>query len=648
MEGPRVGVTGQSDEGYRRPEVSADGQAKLRDGLLADLVQRQPLLALINGVVALLFAGAMTGAASGQSLGRWLACMLAVQVARLFVWRRWRAAVSGADLDGAVPWLVACSAAAGCGWGVIGPLFSGLGSPAQQMLVPFFLAGMAAGAIGSLTQHRPAFYAFLLPALLPYALRLGAAPDPTSRLMGLVTLLYACGLAMVGHQMHESLRRLAKLHLRNEDLSARLDEARHDGVTGLPNRQLFDARLRQALALARRTGGRVGLLLVDLDRFKEVNDRYGHPAGDRLLGAVAERLVGAVRASDTLARIGGDEFALLQPATAGPDATAALAHRLQERLAEPLALGGGQLQVTASIGIALSGGETGPEALMERADLALYRAKGEGRGQFCFFEPEMEREVRRNRRIERDLRRALDRGELVVHYEPQLDLRTGRLSGVEAVPRWPLPDGGWMPADEFLPVTETSALGPRFAAWLIKEVCAQASAWRREGIDLDITIALSPALLRRAEGLEAVETAIAHDAARLELAIQVSEADADMLDILQHLGGRGIRLALDGMGIGAAILSRLPVDRVRLGASIVDGIGNDQRDEVAIRGAVAMANALGKEVCASAVASEHQYRFLRDEGCHVIQGPVVGEAQAPHQLRNLAGRPWRAGVVNSA
>ena len=285
--------------------------------------------------------------------------------------------------------------------------------------------------------------------------------------------------------------------------------AHHDELTELPNRSLLRDRLRQALAYAQRTGEHISLLLLDLDRFKDVNDALGHPAGDQLLGAAAKRLAEAVRASDTLARLGGDEFAVVQTNVHAAGGTAVLAERLIEGVAAPFLVDGHDIKVAASIGIAVHP-EDGADAdeLVRRADLALYRAKQDGRGRFRFFEPAMDARARSRRQLEQELRRALDASEFVLHYQPQVELASGRVDGVEALVRWRHPTRGLIPPGEFIPVAEASGLIVHLGAWVLGETCRQVRAWQDAGLMLTAAVNLSPVQVRHDGLLEAIDDAL--------------------------------------------------------------------------------------------------------------------------------------------
>jgi len=422
--------------------------------------------------------------------------------------------------------------------------------------------------------------------------------------------------------------------------------ALHDALTGLPNRALLQDRLTQELARARRTGARVGVMLLDLDEFKDVNDSFGHDAGDRLLRAVAERIGGLVRASDTLARVGGDEFALIQSDARGPEAAAALARKILVGLALPFDLDGQEVHASASLGIALFPEDgRGPSDLLRSADLALYRAKQEGRRRCRLFDAAMDTEARTRRRIERELRRALDEGELALHYQPQLDLESGRFAAVEALVRWNHPKRGLVPPGEFVPVAEASGLIHQLGAWVLREACRQARAWHGEGLALSIAVNVSPAQLRHPDGLGAVDEALhasGLDPCLLELEITegllVELSGGATGDQLEGLARRGVRLAIDDFGTGyssLAYLKRLPVQRIKIDRSFVGGIGTDLEDEAVVQAIVGLGHSLGKSVVAEGVESEAQLAFLRRLRCDAAQGFLLGRPQPVEQLERL-------------
>ncbi len=412
--------------------------------------------------------------------------------------------------------------------------------------------------------------------------------------------------------------------------------AHHDEVTGLANRVLLLSRLREALALARRGGLQTGLLLLDLDHFKNLNDTLGHPAGDRLLRAAAQRLGGAVRPGDTLARLGGDEFAVVQPGLRGPAGAATLAQRLIKTLAAPFLLESHEVYVSASVGIAVSPGDgEHADELIRRADMALYRAKQDGRGRFRLFEPAMDAEVRARQILERELHHALERREFTLHYQPQLNLRTQRVDSVEALVRWRHPDRGLIGPDEFIPIAEVSGLIRPLGAWVLGEACRQAKAWRAAGQNLIMAVNLSPAQLRHdgiVQEIDEVLHASGLDPCALELEITenllLEDSNAVIDRTLRGLAARGIHLALDDFGAGCsslASLRRLPVAKIKVDRSFVRDIGSDPESEALVQAIVSLGHALGKQVVAEGVETDAKLAFLRRQGCDGAQGFLVAQ-----------------------
>ena len=422
--------------------------------------------------------------------------------------------------------------------------------------------------------------------------------------------------------------------------------AHHDGLTGLPNRILLQERLRQALCLARRGSSGISLLLLDLDHFKDLNDTLGHPAGDQLLRAVAERLQAAVRPQETLARLGGDEFALVQPGLAGPDGAAVLAKRLIDTLTAPFAFESQEAYISASVGVAVSlNGTEHEDELIRQADVALYRAKQDGRGRFRLFEPEMDAEVQARQRLERELRDALERGEFALHYQPQLDLRTHRVDSVEALVRWQHAGRGLVPPGEFIAAAEASGLIRPLGAWVLSEACRAAQAWRDAGLNVVVAVNLSPAQLRNDNLLQDIDSALRAsglDPRWLELEITetlfVERSERVTDRTLSGLASRGIRLALDDFGTGyssLASLKRLPVAKIKIDRSFVSGIGRDPEDEALVRAIVSLGHVLGKRVVAEGIESEAQLAFLRQADCDAAQGFLLGHPLMAAEVEHL-------------
>jgi diguanylate cyclase (GGDEF)-like protein len=429
--------------------------------------------------------------------------------------------------------------------------------------------------------------------------------------------------------------------------------ALHDLLTGLPNRTLLHDRLDQELARARREGGMVAVLLLDLDSFKDINDTLGHPVGDQLLRAVAQRITTAVRATDTLARLGGDEFALVQPQTRQTAEVLALADKVLATVAKPFDVDGQEVQTSTSIGIALfpQDGQD-PDTLLQHAELALYRAKAQGGDQFRFFEPAMDEEAQARRRLERELRQALERGEFVLHYQPQLELASGRLVGAEALVRWNHPERGLLLPGAFIPTAEANGLIRPLGAWVLRGACRQAKAWRERGWDFSVAVNLSPAQLRHSQFLPMIGEALEEaglEPARLELEITEGvlmenfEQRGD--SFLRGLTADGVRLALDDFGTGyssLAYLKHLPVRTIKIDRSFVRDLGQDPDALALVRAIVTLGHSLRKRVVAEGVENATQLALLRELGCDEAQGFHIARPLAAEQLEGLltAGDSW--------
>jgi len=427
---------------------------------------------------------------------------------------------------------------------------------------------------------------------------------------------------------------------RAEDMIRHL--AHHDALTALPNRFLFADRLSQALEMAGRAQHGLAVLCIDLDRFKFVNDLLGHQGGDQLLKQVAERLRAAIRSMDTVARLGGDEFAIVQPLTEGPDAAASLAARLVEALSLPFEVDGQQMEIGASIGISIfpGDGDTGPK-LLKNADTALYRAKRDGRGRFCFFEPGMDMRLQERRALEQDLRHALDRGEMDVEYQPLFDCRSGDIEGFEALLRWNHPIRGRVAPTDFIPVAEESGLIAALGQWVLQTACAEAASWSRP---LRIAVNLSPTQFRQHDLPAIVAAVLARTglaAHRLELEVTESlliDDTAHALEILNQLKRLGARISLDDFGTGYSSLSylrRFPFDKLKIDKSFVQAFGEDQEAAAIIRAIVALGRSLHLSVTAEGVETAAQLELLQKQQCNQVQGFLLSRPLSAAQLASL-------------
>ena len=421
--------------------------------------------------------------------------------------------------------------------------------------------------------------------------------------------------------------------------------ARHDGLTNLPNRVQFREQMEQALTRVDRDES-VAVLYLDLDRFKGVNDTLGHPIGDALLCAVTERLGKLVRSTDTVARLGGDEFAILQVGSAQPTGATALANRIIETIAVPFDIGGHQIVIGTSIGVVLAPSDGNePDQLLKNADMALYRAKADGRGMYHFFQPEMDAQMQARRMLELDLRKALAAGEFELHYQPKIDLATNEVGGFEALVRWRHPTRGMIPPMEFIPLAEEIGLIVPLGEWVLKEACSEAARWDNK---LSVAVNLSAAQFRNSTLVLPVISALGASglpASRLELEITETvllQDTATVLESLHQLHDLGVRISMDDFGTGYSSLSYLrmfPFDRIKIDRSFVAELGKNNDCVAIIRAVVSLSGSLGMATTAEGVETEQQLAILRAEGCTQAQGYLfskpVPASEVPAVLNRL-------------
>jgi diguanylate cyclase (GGDEF)-like protein len=448
------------------------------------------------------------------------------------------------------------------------------------------------------------------------------------------------------------------LVLNTRDISERrqledqlVHQAFHDSLTSLANRALFKDRVDHALARTKRQTPSVAVLFLDLDGFKEVNDSLGHAAGDRLLIQVAERLHSCVRPSDTVARFGGDEFAvLIEDASDDIDVTM-VAERVLEGLRQPFEVNGRELHVRGSMGIArMESDVDGADHLLRNADLAMYRAKAAGRGGFERYDPEMHTELVQRVQLEADLRRALDEGELFLHYQPTIDLASGQIVGAEALARWQHPTRGLVPPTEFIPLAEASGLIRPLGAWVLREACRQAAAWQRANSQRDkpfsLSVNLSGRQLQHAQVVDDVTTALAEsglppDSLVLEMTESVLMDDSEnVLEILRQLKRLGARLAIDDFGTGYSSLSylhRFPVDILKIDRSFVERLSRTFDNAELAWTVVRLGQSLQLQTVAEGVEDSTQFLALRRMGCDIGQGFYFGRPMEGEELERLLG-----------
>ena len=418
--------------------------------------------------------------------------------------------------------------------------------------------------------------------------------------------------------------------------------AHHDGLTNLPNRELYQDRLRQALEQSQVGNKRVAVLCVDLDLFKNVNDSFGHPMGDRLLKMVADRLRSEVRGNNLVARLGGDEFAIVLASDVSPKEASDYAARLIQILSARYDIDGIEVVIGASIGIALSPGDGDTsEELMRNADMALYRAKSDGGGVHHFFEREMDRQVQKRRDMELDLRRAFANGEFEVHYQPLVDIAADRISGFESLLRWRHPEKGMISPADFIPVAEDIGLIVALGEWVLREACTEAAKWPA---DVKVAVNLSPVQFRSRNLVQVVISALAHSGLsplRLELEITESlflaETEAN-LAILHQLRELGVSISMDDFGTGYSSLSYLrsfPFDKIKIDRSFIKDLA-ERSDCVAIVRAISgLGRSLNITTTAEGVETVDQLDWLRAEGCNEVQGFLFSAARPAAEIEAL-------------
>jgi diguanylate cyclase (GGDEF)-like protein len=746
---------GHEDIEYRAPARRAEAD------LIGRLFERLPTVLGLNLAVALGTVVAFSGSEPRSVLGVWLLLMLLTLGLRCKTWREYRAARR--DSNRAALWarrFALGAAATGATWGLAGVLFYDPQSLPAQIFLPFILAGMVGGSITALTGHLPAYMAFCICALVPYALRLTAEGDLLHLVMASLVSLYVIGMGVLGRAVSSSLIASVRLAAENQDLAAALREksalleatvshvnqgvavfesdgrlvawnprhrelhgypvelyrrgaklreflqhdlaragggasaaaigdddlramiqrpaparfeqpgaggrtlevernampgggfvststditerkraearmlhlAQHDALTGLPNRLLFHDRLGLAMARCRREGGLSAVVLLDLDKFKDVNDAFGHRAGDWALREVARRLRAALRESDTVARIGGDEFALILSDLPEADAAALIASKIATELERPVELETGAWRPNASLGIALfpSDGENA-EQLLQNADLAMYRAKAAGGG-FRLFAATIKREFDQRQDLQRDLAHAIARGELTLEYQPQLDLESEQISGIEALLRWWHPNFGPIDPETLIALAETSGQIATIGEWALAQACAAAVGWSSSGRALRVAVNVSATQLAQPDLDQLVARILAETglpAARLELELTESST-LDKVDrvaaTLEQLHEMGVRLALDDFGTGYASLThlrRFPLDALKIDRSFITNLA-DASDAAIVRSLIELGHRLGLRVTAEGVESDAQLNALRRLGCDTVQGHVVG------------------------
>ena len=431
--------------------------------------------------------------------------------------------------------------------------------------------------------------------------------------------------------------------------------AQYDSLTGLANRSLFHTRLGDAIAHAKRTKQLVAVLLLDLDHFKNVTDSLGHPVGDMLLTQVSERLTACARETDTVARLGGDEFAVIATNMTHGDGAAALARKLIDALAAPFTLNGQEVFTATSMGITLFPlDDKEPDQLLKNADMALYQAKAEGRGRYRFYDVKMNARAQARKTLEFEMRRALERHEFCLHFQPKINTFTGDLTGVEALIRWQHPERGMVLPGEFIPVAETTGLIVPLGDWVLHTACAQSVAWQKMGLPpVPVAVNVSAIQFKGTDFIDTVTRAIDEsgiDPACLELELTestVMDETEVMTELLHRLRDLRLNVAIDDFGTGCSSflrLKELPVNKLKIDLSFVRNVTDDPANAAITKTIITLAKNLNLGVIAEGVETAEQFAFLLQHECQEVQGYYISRPLSGDQftvwygerLQNLA------------
>jgi diguanylate cyclase (GGDEF)-like protein/PAS domain S-box-containing protein len=459
------------------------------------------------------------------------------------------------------------------------------------------------------------------------------------------TIVSACPMYNADGSFAGSLGMITDITERKQHEEMVWWQAYHDPLTQLPNRALFEDRLGQLLVMSHRQGGHVAVLFLDLDRFKHVNDTLGHGIGDRLLKVVAERLTGCLRAEDTIARMGGDEFTVLLPGIDQPESAAKVAQKLLDALAQPIVIDGQELFAAGSIGISIfpEDGQD-PQTLLKHADVAMYRAKEQGGNGYYLFTQSMNRSALEHLIMENSLRKAISRKEFNLVYQPQIDLASGQVTAVEALCRWRHPDLGTVQPAQFIPLAEETGIIVALGEWVLNEACRQAAEWYAAGQPLRVSVNISARQFAQPDLPDMIASILAeHNLAPEWLDLELTESAImknaeSAVDILNHLRRLGVRLSLDDFGTGYSSLSYLrkfPFDVLKIDRSFVMSLVDDPVDEAVVRAIVDLARALNLEVVSEGIETDEQCRALQDLGCNIMQGYLFSPPVPPERISAL-------------
>ncbi|HEX6550789.1 MAG TPA: EAL domain-containing protein [Gammaproteobacteria bacterium] len=591
-------------------------------------------------------------AVNHYAMGSWLAYMVCVETGRGLLSRGFRhLSIDAAD---SALWnrrFIAGSFLSALGWAVAGVMLFPAGDLSHQLFLTMVIMGACTVSMPALAANIGGYLAFLLISSVPLTLRLLLEMNQTAVTAGIMVCVVVALLTRMAIGLHKRLVEQLNIRFAFADIAEELrvemadrkraEEqltrlANYDPLTALPNRSFFEQKLERAVARVRTGDSELAVLFLDLDRFKDINDSLGHHTGDEVLKRVAQRLQRTLGERDTVARLSGDEFIMLIEDSEDREEVQALAERILRVIGRPMLLGSTELRVTASVGITMLAVDSpDTKSLLANADTALYRAKHRGRNRFQFFTPDMHEAALQRLARELELRKALQRSELVLHYQPLYDMPSGKLIGVEALVRWHSHEFGLVPPSEFIPLAEDTGLIIPIGEWVLHQACEQAARWREltngqfhMAVNLSARQFTMPDLAGTV-GRILGETGLPPQALLLEITETVALSNEDNnLEVLRKLRGMGIRIALDDFGTGNSslgYLKRFPIDVLKLDQSFVRDVVTSIDDAAVARATIRLANALGINVVAEGVENEAQLQWLQDESCSLIQGYLFSQ-----------------------
>jgi diguanylate cyclase (GGDEF)-like protein len=524
----------------------------------------------------------------------------------------------------------------GTGWGIVPVAFFADASNGAQLVITCLCAGMLAGGAFAFATIPVAAIAYTAPIFLGTAICLGRSGDFVYVLVAILVVVYGSVLlrGVFVNSFAFTRRVIAQLEAERT--------VRQDPLTHLPNRVAFNETLEGALRRLDHSGEEFAILLLDLDRFKEVNDRFGHPAGDEFLVQVAARLQRCTRAAEHVARIGGDEFALIMANLTRPEDAFEIAERFVAAFADPFLIEGCEIVGATGVGIALAprDGNT-PRDLLKHVDIALYRAKKSGPGTICFFEASDDKSARDRRALQRDLEGAIERNELFLVYQPFLDIRENRITGFEALLRWQHPVRGLVPPSEFIPIAEETGLIHQIGEWVVRRACATLSNWPD---DIRVAVNFSAAQFHNAGILQTIVQALTQagvSPSRLEIEITESmliSKYGSASSILSSLLELGVTVALDDFGTGFSSLTylrKLPLSRIKIDQSFIRDMLEQPDCAAIVKSVIGLAQDLRIGVVAEGVETADQLEYLRQTNCDEVQGYLIGRPAAADQIPAL-------------